>query len=111
MANVYDIANELERAIRVLPEYQAAVAAKSAVEADSEAKELWEQFLQAQKKLQTMMQSGQAPSQEEQEELTALGQKIEENPVLKAYLEQQQRLSVYIADIEKIVYAPLRDLQ
>ena len=111
MANVYDIVNELERAIRVLPEYQAAAEAKAAVESNSEAKDLWEQFLEVQKKMQTLMQSGQMPSKEDQDEMTALGQKIEENAVLKTFLEQQQRLSIYISDIEKIVFSPIQDLQ
>ena len=39
-----------------------------------------------------------------------LGAKIEGNPVLKDYLDAQQALSVYVADIEKIVFGPLQDL-
>lgn len=36
--NVYDLANDLERAIRALPEYQAVSAVKSKIDADEEAK-------------------------------------------------------------------------
>ncbi|MDU2623021.1 MAG: YlbF/YmcA family competence regulator, partial [Streptococcus lutetiensis] len=36
--------------------------------------------------------------------------KIEANPVLKAYLGAQQSLSVYVADLEKIIFGPLQDL-
>lgn len=35
MANVYDLANELERAVRALPEYQAVLTAKAAIENDA----------------------------------------------------------------------------
>lgn len=45
MANVYDLANELERAVRALPEYQAVLTAKSAIESDADAQVLWQDFL------------------------------------------------------------------
>lgn len=50
------------------------------------------------------------PSQEEQDEMSKLGEKIESNDLLKVYFDQQQRLSVYMSDIEKIVFAPMQDL-
>lgn len=103
MANVYDLANELERAVRALPEYQAVLTAKAAIENDADAQVLWQDFLATQSKVQEMMQSGQMPSQEEQDEMSKLGEKIESNDLLKVYFDQQQRLSVYMSDIEKIV--------
>lgn len=110
MANIYDLANELERGIRGLDEYKAVQAAKAKIETDETAKNLWQEFVATQEKMQALMQSGQAPSQEEQTAIMDLGQKIEENPILKNYFDQQQRLSVYIADIEKIIFAPLQEL-
>lgn len=59
MANVYDLANELERAVRALPEYQAVLTAKAAIENDADAQVLWQDFLATQSKVQEMMQSGQ----------------------------------------------------
>lgn len=79
MANVYDLANELERAVRALPEYQAVLTAKAAIENDADAQVLWQDFLATQSKVQEMMQSGQMPSQEEQDEMSKLGEKIESN--------------------------------
>lgn len=38
MSNIYDLANELSRTLRDLPEYKAVVESKKAVDADSEAK-------------------------------------------------------------------------
>ncbi|MFS1664010.1 YlbF/YmcA family competence regulator [Streptococcus sp. zg-JUN1979] len=110
MANIYDIANQLEREIRQLPDYKAVLEAKAAIETDEAAKTLWQEFTQAQARLQGMMQTGQMPSQEEQESLGALVKRLEENPQLKTYLDAQQRLSVYISDIEKIIFEPLQDL-
>lgn len=108
--NIYDLANELERGIRQLPEYQAVLAAKQVIASDSEAKALWDEFVTFQTKLQGMMQSGQMPSDEDQQTMTALGQRLEANPKVKDYFENQQRLSVYISDVEKIVFQPLKDL-
>lgn len=38
MSNIYDLANELSRNLRELPEYKAVAESKKAVDADSEAK-------------------------------------------------------------------------
>lgn len=111
MSNIYDVANQLERELRQLPEYKAVLEAKSAIDSDSDAKSLWDEFTQVQSRLQIMVQSGQTPSQEEQDEFKTLLELFSANPTLKAYLDAQQRLSVYVADIEKIIFAPLQELQ
>ena len=41
MSNIYDLANELSRNLRDLPEYKAVVESKKAVDADSEAKAIF----------------------------------------------------------------------
>ena len=55
MANIYDLANELSRTLRDLPEYKAVVASKQAIEADPEAKALFDEYLAFQKQLQGLM--------------------------------------------------------
>lgn len=110
MSNIYDLANALERGIRELPEYQAVKAAKDSVESNADSKALWEEFLAAQSKIQSLVQSGQMPSSEEQANMSALGDKIEADSTLKAYFEAQQALGVYIGDIERIVFGPLQEL-
>ncbi|MGT2828487.1 YlbF/YmcA family competence regulator [Streptococcus hillyeri] len=110
MENIYDLANNLERAIRALPEYQAVKAAREAVEADVSAKAIWEEFLVAQNKIQILVQSGQMPTSEDQAEMSALGDKIENNSILKAYFTSQQALGVYVGDLERIIFKPLQEL-
>ncbi|MGQ7742498.1 YlbF family regulator, partial [Streptococcus suis] len=56
--NIYDIANELERAIRNLPEYKAVEAVKVSVEGNSEAKEILESYISFQKEIQSKLQAG-----------------------------------------------------
>lgn len=108
--NVYDLANELERGIRALPEYQALVQAKAKIDEDEEAKKLWAEFTEFQMKIQSLMQSGQTPTPEIQEEMQSFGQKVEANPLLKEYAEAQQALGVYVNDIERIIFSPLQDI-
>ncbi|MGT2928663.1 YlbF/YmcA family competence regulator [Streptococcus dentasini] len=109
-ANIYDLANELERGIRALPEYQTLVDQKAQIDANEEAKTLFTEFSAFQEQIYTAMQSGQMPSESDQKKIEELGQKLEDNSLLKSYLEAQQALSVYLNDIEKIVFSPLRDL-
>lgn len=108
--NIYDLANNLERAIRALPEYKAVLEAKQAVLADTASSELWQEFMVTQTEVQDLLQAGELPSKEMQEKMQSIGQQIEGNQVLKTYFEQQQRLYVYVADLEKIIFAPLNDL-
>lgn len=108
--NIYDLANQLEREIRQLPDFQAAVVAKAQIEEDAEANAIWQEFVAGQAKLQEMMQTGQFPSQEEQEKIQSLGQQIESNDLLKSYFGQQHALAITMADLEKIVFAPMREL-
>lgn len=108
--NIYDLANNLERAIRALPEYQAILDSKQQIAKDIETKQLWEEFTSLQAEVQNMLQAGQMPSQQDQERMTAVLARIEANPSLKTYLDQQQRLYVYVADLERIIFAPLKEL-
>lgn len=108
--NIYDLANHLERAIRNLPEYQAVVANKANIDADVEASALFQEFTSFQEGLYDKMQSGQMPTAEEQEQIQEMSVKVEANSILKEYLEAQQKLSVYVADLERIIFSPLQDL-
>ncbi|KHD45417.1 YlbF/YmcA family competence regulator [Streptococcus hongkongensis] len=107
---IYDYANKIERALRALPEYKKVESAKDAIKGDSDANSLFDDFIQMQEKIQSMMQSGQMPSPEEQTAIQELSQKIEANNLLKAYFDAQQALSVYVTDLERIIFTPLKDL-
>jgi Uncharacterized conserved protein len=105
MSNIYDLANELS-----LPEYKAVVESKKAVDADSEAKALLKDYLAFQQELQAMAQSGQMPTQEVQDKMKSFGEKIQVNPALTEFFNKQQQLSIYLADIERIIFDPVQEL-
>lgn len=110
MANIYDLANELEREIRVLPEYKKHKSAAQPLMLMKKPKPCLKNLLNSNKGFMQKLQSGQMPTGDEQTKMQELGAKIEANPVLKAYLGAQQSLSVYVADLEKIIFGPLQDL-
>lgn len=108
--NIYDLANNLERAIRALPEYQAVLDAKSAIAKDAETTALWEEFSKMQAEIQDIVQAGELPSQAEQGRMQELITRLEANTSLKNYFDQQQRLYVYVADLERIIFSPIKEL-
>lgn len=110
MTNIYDLANELERGIRALPEYKTLVEKKEAIAADAEASALFKEFTDFQEDFYAKMQAGKMPTAEEQASVQELGQKVEANALLKEYLTAQQGLSVYLNDIERIIFKPLQEL-
>ena len=59
MSNIYDLANELSRGLREMPEYKAVVESKQAINANSEAKAIFDDYLAFQKELQQLAQTGQ----------------------------------------------------
>lgn len=108
--NIYDIANQLERAIRRLPDYEAIAALKEKIDAEPKAKDLLEEFIAFQGHVQQAIVTGQMPTEADQEKMKAFGEQIEASTILKPYFEAQQRLSVYLTDIEKIIFKPFHEL-
>lgn len=108
--NIYDLANELERGIRSLPEYQTVADAKSKIDNDPESKALFDEFVAFQEDLYQKMQSGQMPTEDDQKAIQSMTEKMEVNTSVRDYFNAQQALSVYISDIERIVFKPLQEL-
>lgn len=108
--NIYDIANELERAIRQLPEYKAVEAVKVSVEANPEAKQILEGYIAFQKDIQAKLQAGDIPTEADQKQMMDFNKKVQGNPVLTEYFSKQQQLAAYVADLERIIFTPLNEL-
>ena len=94
MVNIYDKANEFERALRESDEYKASVAASEGLYSDEEANALYTEFVGKQKELMESSQTGAQPTEEE----------------LKVFEEIQQKLQFLIEDLNKIMYKPLDEL-
>ena len=110
MSNIYDSANELSRGLRELPEYKAVKAAKDAIQADEQASKIFADYLAFQQEIQVMAQTGQMPDGSFQEKMQSFSKQIQENALLSDFFAKQQQLSIYLSDIEKIVFEPVSEL-
>ena len=110
MSNIYDSANELSRGLRELSEYKAVKEARDAIQADAEASKIFADYIAFQHEIQVMAQTGQMPDASFQEKMESLGEQIQGNSLLSAFFAKQQQLSIYLSDIEKIVFEPISEL-
>ena len=110
MSNIYDSANELSRGLRELQEYKAVKEAKDAIAADAEASKIFADYLAFQQEIQVMAQTGQMPDASFQEKMESFGNQIQGNALLSPFFAKQQQLSIYLSDIERIVFEPISEL-
>ena len=110
MSNIYDSANELSRGLRELPEYKAVKAAKDAIQADEQASKIFADYLAFQQEIQVMAHTGQMPDASFQEKMQTFSNVIQGNALLSDFFAKQQQLSIYLSDIEKIVFEPVSEL-
>ena len=110
MSNIYDSANELSRGLRELPEYKAVKEAKDAIHADAEANKIFEDYIAFQQEIQMMAQTGQMPDASFQGKMDSISKQIEGNELVSSFFNKQQQLSIYLSDIERIVFEPISEL-
>ena len=110
MSNIYDSANELSRGLRELPEYKAVKEAKDAIQADAEANKIFEDYIAFQQEIQMMAQTGQMPDASFQGKMDSISKQIEGNDLVSSFFNKQQQLSIYLSDIERIVFEPISEL-
>ena len=110
MSNIYDSANELSRGLRELPEYKAVKVAKDAIQADEQASKIFADYLAFQQEIQVMAPTGPMPDASFQEKMQSFSKQIQENALLSDFFAKQQQLSIYLSDIEKIVFEPVSEL-
>ena len=110
MSNIYDSANELSRGLRELPEYKAVKEAKDAIQADAEANKIFEDYIAFQQEIQFMAQTGHMPDASFQGKMDSISKQIEGNDLVSSFFNKQQQLSIYLSDIERIVFEPISEL-
>ena len=110
MSNIYDSANELSRGLRELPEYKAVKEAKDAIQADAEANKIFEDYIAFQQEIQFMAQTGKMPDASFQGKMDSISKQIEGNDLVSSFFNKQQQLSIYLSDIERIVFEPISEL-
>jgi cell fate (sporulation/competence/biofilm development) regulator YlbF (YheA/YmcA/DUF963 family) len=110
MANVYDVAYDLEKALRNSEDFQALKNSYDEVNNNPETKELFGKFRDIQINLQQKQMSGQEVTQEEIEEAQKLFADVQQNETISKLMAAEQRMSMIINDLNKVITKPLEEL-
>ncbi|MFE1245687.1 YlbF family regulator [Fictibacillus sp. NPDC058756] len=110
MANVYDVAYDLEKALRNSEDFQALKNSYDEVNNNPETKELFGKFRDIQVDLQQKQMSGQEVTQEEIEEAQKLFADVQQNETISKLMAAEQRMSMIINDLNKVITKPLEEL-
>lgn len=108
--NLYDSAYELEKAVRESGEYKALKKAYDNVNADPSAKTMFESFRNIQMELQQKQMMGQDITQEEVEQAQKTVALVQQHQEISKLMEAEQRMSMMVAEMNKIIMKPLEEL-
>ncbi|KZE67191.1 hypothetical protein AWM68_04855 [Fictibacillus phosphorivorans] len=110
MANVYDVAYDLEKALRNSEDFTALKQSYDEVNNNPETKELFGKFRDIQVNLQQKQMSGQEVTPEEIEEAQKLFADVQQNETISKLMAAEQRMSMIINDLNKVITKPLEEL-
>ncbi|MBY0123095.1 YlbF family regulator [Bacillus sp. S/N-304-OC-R1] len=108
--NLYDAAYELEKAVRQSSEYSTLKQAYAEVNADPTAKAMFENFRHIQMQLQQKQMMGQEITQAEVQQAQQTVAQVQQNAKIAKLMEAEQRMSMIIAELNKIIMKPLEEL-
>ncbi|WP_059054373.1 YlbF family regulator [Paenibacillus senegalimassiliensis] len=108
--NIYDKAHELAAALKDSKEVTEITAAMKLVDADPESKQMLDNFRTRQAEVQQRMMSGDMPAQEEMEQMEKLFEVLSLNLNIRRLFDAEQKLSVIIQDVNKIITDSLQHL-
>lgn len=110
MTNLYDLAYGLEKAIRESGDYAILKSSLDAVNSDPTTKQLFNHFREIQMKFQTMQMMGQEIPTEEMEAAQLTLTMAHQNQNITKLMEAEQRFSVVINDVTRIIMKPLEEI-
>lgn len=110
MANLYDNAYDLEKAIRESDEYQHLKNCYDELEKDETGKKMFENFRNLQMNLQQKQMQGQEVSQEEAQQAQQQMQLMQQHEGISKLMDAEQKMSVVVNDLNGIITKPLEEL-
>lgn len=108
--NLYDVAYDLEKALRHSEEYSALRNLYDEVNGDESSKRMFENFRDIQVNLQQKQMTGQEITQEEVEQAQKTVALVQQHDKISQLMEAEQRVSVLIGELNKIIMKPLEEL-
>lgn len=104
------MAYDLEKALRNSEDFQYLKRLYDEVEADESARRMFENFRNIQLQLQQKQMNGEEITQEEVEQAQKSVQLVQQHEKIAKLMEAEQRMSMVIADLNKIIMKPLEEL-
>ncbi len=108
--NLLNYAYELEKALRNSEEFLQLKDKYDAVLNDANAKSLFDEFRNVQIQLQQKQMTGEEITQEEVQQAQLLAVEIQQNEQVTELMEAEQRMSLAIQELNKIIMKPLEEL-
>ncbi|WP_257349462.1 YlbF family regulator [Pseudalkalibacillus decolorationis] len=108
--NVHDAAYDLEKALGESDDFQELKSLYAQVNADESVKSMFDNFRNMQVELQQKQMQGEQISEDEAQKAQQLFELVQQNDVISKLMSAEQRVSMLIQDINKIVTKPLEEL-
>ncbi|CAG9622564.1 YlbF family regulator [Sutcliffiella rhizosphaerae] len=108
--NVYDIAYHLEAAVKESGEFKNLQGLYKEVFAEESTKRMFENFRNIQLELQQKQMNGIEISQEEVERAQQTVALVQQNESIAKLMEAEQRMSMMVSELNKIIMKPLEEL-
>lgn len=110
MINIYDTANQLEREIRQLPQFEELQTAYNEMMNTPESKAVFEEFQQAQQNLQLKQMQGEELTEEDAQHLQVLSEKIQNDAHISTLMQKEQAFSAMLNELNEIIMKPIQEL-
>jgi len=105
--STYDLAHKLADEIKNSDEYKDYQEKKQKILDDEKAKDMLLDYQKQEQKLQSKQMAGEELSEDEKEEFENLRNLIQMNNKISEYLEAEQRVSVMLNDLQRILFGDL----
>lgn len=99
--NVYDVSNELVKAMRESHEFKKIVEAKKTLSTDASATEMVKNFNEQRRELEMAQMMGKEPDKEKMEKVQKLYEVLSLNKTAAEYLQAEIRFQMMLNDISK----------
>lgn len=110
MSNLYDLAYTVEKGIRESPEYAELQKQYNAVMSDENARSMFHNFRDIQLTLQQKQMMGQEITEDEVQQAQKTVALVQQHEMISKLMEAEQRMSIVLTDLNKIITKPLEDL-
>jgi cell fate (sporulation/competence/biofilm development) regulator YlbF (YheA/YmcA/DUF963 family) len=108
--NLYDVAYNLEKALRESDEFKSLKRLYDEVNADESASKMFENFRNIQLNLQQKQMSGEEISEEEIQQAQKSVQLVQQHDKISQLMAAEQRLSMVVTELNKIIMKPLEEM-